>query len=191
VKVLVIPEDQELDRYIVKPVVEALFRELDVRARVDVLPEPRLRGAAQALDPAVVREIVEDNPMVDLFLLVVDADCDRDGNKGKASRREREHPGKLIACLAVQELEVWMLALHKERIGARFSDVRKECDPKERWAEPLLEAMGTDSPGGGRQAAMREIRGSYKSLRDTCKELGDLERAIRVWLAGRRGSTTP
>jgi hypothetical protein len=183
-KVLVIPEDQELDRYIVRPVIEALFAELEIRARVDVLPEPRLRGASQALDPAIIGKIIDENPMIDLFRLVVDRDCDRDGNEMKATARVRENPGKLIACVALQELEVWLLALYKDELGVLFSKVRADCDPKEQWAEPLLANLGTDSPGKGRKSAMKKLAGNYRSLRDTCTEIRDLENAVRAWRAG-------
>jgi hypothetical protein len=181
-KVLVIPEDQELDRYVVKPVIEALFKDLGRPARIDVLPEPRLRGASDALDGGMIDEIVAENPMVDLFLLIVDADCDRDGNRTKVAARATEHEGRLIACVAEQEVEVWLLALYKEELGVQFSKVRQHCDPKEEWAEPLLEKLGTGSPGRGRKAAMRRLSGAYRSLRDTCTELRVLENSIRAWL---------
>lgn len=80
-KVLVIPEDQELDRYILKQIVEQMFADLERRVRVEILPEPRLRGTGDALDEEIVRAIVTDNPMIDLFLLVIDRDCDREGRK--------------------------------------------------------------------------------------------------------------
>lgn len=181
-KVLIIPEDQSLDRYIAKPVIEAMFGELERRATIDVLPEPRLRGASDALDPEVVASIVGDNPMIDLFLLVVDADCNRAGNRSKANARASEHAKKLIACVAEQEIEVWMLALYKDRLGAGFADVRKHCDPKEQWADDLLRELGTGSPGGGRKSAMRQLAGNYRSLRDTCTELRELEGRVRDWL---------
>lgn len=88
-KVLITPEDQEHDRYVVKPVVEALFNDLDLAARIEVLPEPRLRGADDALDPQIVEGILRENPMIDLFLLVIDNDCDRRGNGGKARALSR------------------------------------------------------------------------------------------------------
>ena len=188
-KVLIIPEDQHLDRYIAKPVIEALFADLGRPARIDVLPEPRLRGASEALDKGVVDAIVAENPMVDLFLLVVDLDCDREGHAARAAERQREHSKKLLACLAQHELEVWMLALYKEQLRTEFdgsfSQIREECDPKERWAEQLLEDLGTGSPGGGRKSAMKKLAGNYRSLRDTCVEIRDLEGKIRAWLAAR------
>lgn len=184
-KVLVIPEDQELDRYILKPVIEALFADLGRRARVDVLPEPRLRGVSDALDSDTLAKIVADNPMIDLFLLVIDRDCDRENNVARTAARQREHAGRMIACLAIQELEVWMLALYKDRLDDPFSTVREECDPKERWAERLLADLGTDGPGRGRRRAMRALAGRWRSLRDTCPELRDLQDQIGTWLAAR------
>jgi hypothetical protein len=181
VKVLVIPEDQELDRYVVKPVVEALFDDLGIRARVDVLPEPRLRGASEALNSAVVAEIVADNPVEDLFLLLVDRDCDRQGNAAKAAARQSEHADRMIACLAVQEVEVWMLALHKDDLDVTLGELRKECDPKERFAEPFLRKLGSESPGRGRKAAMRALRGRWNSLCDSCPELRKLSQDIDAW----------
>lgn len=177
-KVLVIPEDQELDQYIVKPVVELLLSEAGVTAKVEVLPEPRLRGASDALNAATLREIVVDNPMVDLFLLLVDRDCDRDSNEAKVRTREQEHAGRLLACCAWQEIEVWMLAAHKEKLDATWNEVRSECDPKERFAEPLLKSLGSSGPGRGRKAAMRSVK--LSSLL-TCGELEQLRVRLIDW----------
>lgn len=174
-KVLIIPEDQTQDGFIAKPVIAAIFDELGIHARVEVLPEPRLRGSSDALDGDLLREIVDANRMVDLFILVVDLDCDRMNHSTKAAEREREHPGKLFACLAQQELEVWMLALHREKLRVSWSDVRSECDPKERWAEPLLKELGSKGPGGGRKRAMDALKGNIRSLLSLCGELQALK----------------
>ncbi len=186
--VLIIPEDQESDRYILKPVVESLFADLAVRARIDVLPEPRLRGADQALDRTLLQEIIDGNPMIDLFLLIVDRDCDRMKHAARVSARTSEHPGRLLACLAWQELEVWMLALHKEKLRVPFSTIRQHCDPKEAFAEPLLEQLGTDGPGGGRKRAMSALKGNWRSLRSLCGELKELQAQVADWLAERAGA---
>lgn len=99
-RVLVIPEDPTLDRYVVKPIVERIFAEIGRTARVDVLTDPHISGASQALDRGLIAEVVLDNPMIDLFLLVVDRDCDRMGHEAKAAARASEHPDKLVAALA-------------------------------------------------------------------------------------------
>jgi len=175
VKVLIIPEDQTHDGFIIKPILEALLSDASIPSRVDVLPEPQLRGASFALNPATVAEIVADNPMVDVFVLVVDLDCDRQGHQAKAAAREAEHEGRLIACLAKQEVEVWMLALYRERLDTSWNDVRSHCDLKEAFAEPLLERLGTDGPGEGRKRAMRALSGRLQGLLAACDELADLK----------------
>lgn len=177
-KVLIVPEDQTQDGFIAKPIVEALFGDLGIPARVDVLPEPRLRGAGDALDRDVVAAIVRDNPMTDLFLIVADRDCDRRSHSGKAQAREAEHPKKILACLALEEIEVWMLALYRDQLEVRWPDVRRHCDPKEEWAEPLLARLGTSGPGAGRKKAMQALRGQLQSLLSVCEELRDLKRRI-------------
>ena len=189
-KVLLIPEDQTLDQYILKPVMEALFAELRVTARISVLPEPRLRGSSQALDPNVIREIVQDNPMVDLFILIVDRDCDRERERAeaKAEAIRKEHEVRLQTCLARQEVEVWMLALHSASLDESLETIREDCDPKERWAIPLLERLGTHGPGGGRKKAMRKLQGSWRSLRDRCGELKELETQVSTWQQGRKSA---
>lgn len=178
-KVLIIPEDQTLDGFIAKPVIEAIFNDLDINATVDVLPEPRLRGAGDALDPNTLQFIIESNPMIDRFILVVDKDCDRNGHVAKASDREQEHD-RLLICIAVQEIEVWMLALYKDRLDARWPQVREHCDPKERWAEPLLNQLGKSGPGNGRKKAMRALKGNLTSLLSLCNELQELRDKIDV-----------
>ena len=86
-KVLVIPEDPTLDQYILKPIVERLFADLGKTPRVQILSNPRLRGIAQALDPARIANVVRKYPMVDLFLVMVDRDW-----RSQAAKR-RDHAG--------------------------------------------------------------------------------------------------
>jgi hypothetical protein len=183
VKVLIFPEDPSLDKFILKPIVERIFQDLGRTVRVDVLEEPHLAGITQALDSAIIAEVLRDNPMTALFLLIVDRDCNRFKNMEKALAREAEHGDCLIACLAVEEVEVWMLALHRDVIGAGWSEVRGECDPKERFADPVLDSLGRDSPGRGRKGAMRSLGAQWRGLLDVCPEIAELKGRIARWLA--------
>ncbi len=180
-KVLIIPEDPALDRYILKPIVERIFSNLGRRARVQVLSNPRLRGVAQAIDPHILADIINTYPMVDLFLVMID----RDGVVSRsdiAKSREQEH-SCLLACLAIEEIEVWMLALHQKSLRASFSEIRSEANPKERFAQPFLaEHASRRSPGRGRAWAMRSLRGQWKRLLTLCSELHDFEQRIGTWL---------
>lgn len=183
-KVLVIPEDPTLDQYILKPIAEALFRDLGRRARIDVLQDPHLSGVDEALSQKDLADIVAQNPMVDLFLVMVDRDCNRMKNVECAAEREAEHPRRLVACLAVEEVEVWMLALHREELSGRWPEVRSDCDPKERYAEPFLREKGwLTEVGKGRKHAMRELPTRWSSLLSVCPELAELRDRLQSLLA--------
>ncbi len=163
--------------------VERIFADLGRAARVEILRDPHLSGAPQALDGAVVAGIVADNPMIELFLLVVDNDCDREGNRGKAATREAEHSGRLIACLAMEEVEVWMLALHRDELDESWATIRAECDPKERYADPFLEAKGwSDLVGHGRKRAMRHLGKGWTGLLSVCPEVREFKERIERWV---------
>ena len=179
-KVLVIPEDPRLDQYILKPVVERIFADFRKSPRVTVLSNPRLRGVAEALDSATLADIVATYPMNDLFLVLVDRDGDS-ARSAVASARENEHSGRLFVCLAIEEIEVWMLAIHSEAFSWR--DVRAEIHPKERFAEPFLKERAPKlDPGEGRTWAMRELGSQWRGVLDRCPELKDLKRRIETWL---------
>lgn len=182
-KVLVIPEDPTLDQYILKPIVRRIFADLGRSPRVDVLSKPRLRGVAQALDAAILKDIVATFGMIDLFLVLVDRDGDT-RRQDLARQREDEHDGRLFVCLAIEEVEVWMLAVHREALGLPWSEVRAEIHPKERFAQPFL----TDNapkldPGAGRAWAMRDLGTRWRGVLQCCSEIDELRRRIEGWLA--------
>ncbi len=183
-KVLIIPEDPTLDAHILSPIIERLFEELGRTARIEVLQDPHLEGIDQALKPEMVKRIVDENPMVELFLLIVDRDCNRFQNEARAAAREQDHPGRLLACVAFEEVEVWMLALHREALGERWGAIRSECDPKELYAEPFLREQGWLSQvGKGRKRAMRGLAAQWKSLLTMCPELARLRERLQDWQA--------
>lgn len=183
-KVMVIPEDPTVDQYILKPIVEQLFADLGKSPRVQVLSKPRLRGVPQALDAEILADIVDTNRMIDLFLVLVDRDADTQRRPATAREREREHQGRLFVCLAIEEIEVWMLALHRDALNAPWKEIRAERDPKERYAHPFLAHRArTLSAGAGRAWAMRDLGSKWRSLLDLCPELAELKRCIESWLA--------
>ena len=183
-KVLVIPEDPTYDQYILKPVVERIFKDLERPARTWVLQNPRLTSIAQALDSTVLAEIVDKYPMVDLFLVLVDRDGDSGGRPARARAREDAHPNRLFVCLAIEEVEVWMLAIHRDKLCEPWNDVRAEHHPKERFADPFLDEHAPKlGPGGGRKWAMRQLGPKWQGVLEVCPELADLRQRIAVWLS--------
>jgi hypothetical protein len=184
---MVIPEDPTVDQYILKPIVEQLFADVGKTPRVQVLSNPRLQGVDQAMDAAILADIVETNRMIDVFLVLVDRDGDDRRRPLQARDRMSEHPDRLFVCLAIEEVEVWMLALHREALGASWRDVRAERNPKERFAQPFLAARAPKlGLGGGRAWAMRDLGARWKGLLEVCPELEDLKQMIGAWLS-RRG----
>lgn len=183
-KVMVIPEDPLLDQYILKPVMERMFRDLGRSARVEILANPRLRCVAQALDAATVKHVVAMHPMIDLFCIMVDRDGESERRPIEARAREEEHPDRSMVCLAVEEVEVWMLAVHRERLDAPWQDIRSERDPKERFAEPFLAAHAPRaSLGAGRVWAMRDLGSKWRGVLTVCPELEELKQRLGAWLA--------
>lgn len=184
-KVLIIPEDPTYDGFILKPIVEKIFVGLRKPAQVDVLPNPRLRGVAQALDSSILARIVAARRMIDLFLVLVDRDGDH-RRSGLAQQRETEHQGRLFVCLAIEEIEVWMLAIHRKDLKVSWGEIRSEIHPKERFARPFLATYAPKLDAGeSREEAMRELGRHWKGVLRRCPELKELQQRIEAWLKGR------
>jgi hypothetical protein len=180
VKVLVVLEDPTLDQYIVKPIVEKMFDSLSQTAQVDVLTNPYMRGVKDVFDQ--IDGIVEDNP-VDLFLIVIDRDCDRENHTEKLRIRVERHEETMVGCLAREEVEVWMLAA-QNNLPASWGEIRRHCDPKEHFAEPWLAANGFTSAdvGHGRKRAMQALPTNFKRVLSRCDELRELSAELRARL---------
>jgi hypothetical protein len=183
---MIIPEDQKLDQFILKPIIEAIFRNLNRIARVRVPPKPRLRSVDQALDPAQLNSIINSYPQEDLFLLLVDRDCDQNRlNRVTARESEIMSRGKaLIGCLAIEEVEIWALAIYQNQLPAPWQEMRKECHPKETYFHPLVEQLGLQTAvGRGRKQIMKGLSGQYSRLLQLCPEIAELRDRIRQKLA--------
>ena len=179
-RVLVVCEDPTYDQFIVKPVVEEILASLEKpRARVEVLRDPHLRGIDNVL--AELPGIVADNStMVDLFVVIVDRDCDRKGNSRRIETSIAEQ-AKTVACLAIEEVETWMLCLHRADLSVDWSSLRGDCDVKEHHALPFLQRSGFGGPGRGRKTAMSRLRQEWRSLLQFCPEVRELcDRIVAV-----------
>jgi hypothetical protein len=191
---MIIPEDSTLDRYVLQPIVQHIFEDLGRKAYVEVFQGSKVRGIDKALDPEFVAGIISDREaMFDLFLLLVDRDCNDGRRSGRnnvemARQREAESRNRLLACLAEEEIEVWMLALHRDELDARWSDVRQDCHPKEQYADVFLKKKGWLSTlGKGRKKAMEGLGSKWQGLLQVCPELDDLKQRIGLWLAQHGG----
>ncbi|WP_013324211.1 hypothetical protein [Gloeothece verrucosa] len=119
--VLIIPEDFSKDQYILKPIIEALFKYLGLestKVKVRVCQDPRLAGYVEALKWERIEKIINRyKSKIDIFILCVD----RDGNEPRKKildNLEEQAANILgtdqlfVAENAWQEVEVWLLAGH-------------------------------------------------------------------------------
>ena len=188
--VLIIAEHDRNDRFILQPLVTAMFRQLKrprIRADTHVI---RNGGWDVVKQWETIHAIIERNRPTDLFLLCVD----RDGHEPRrgildtleAKARQVLNPPRLfLAENAWQEVEVWALAGIDWRLKPKWiwDTIRSERDPKERYFEPIVKARGlTESPGRGRRELGEEAARNYAKVRQNCPEVRDLEERIRLWV---------
>lgn len=187
-RALVIPEDFTKDQYMLKPILEAMFRAVGKPcAIVNICRDPRFQGVSQALDWTRLGPVIDRyKGMTDLFLLCVDRD-------GDATRRaaldpiERQAeslaPGRvaLLAEYAWQEIEVWVLAGHKLPKEWAWKAIRQELHPKERYYLPFAEQQGVlDQPAEGRKTLAEAAAHQYARIKRLCPEdIASLENRIR------------
>ena len=187
--VLLIPEDFRQDRYILKPIFEALMDDLGrPSARVEVCVDPLLGGVRQALKSELLSEIVDQyQGKADVFVLCVD----RDGETGRRQRLDQIESEFQPKCVflsenAWEEIETWVLAGLDLPGEWRWQVVRKEVHVKEQYFEPYANQRGlADSPGGGRKVLGNEASRRINAIRQKCPEDFDglarrLESAVRT-----------
>lgn len=180
--ILVVPEDPTNNGYILKPLIVRMCAECGRgNAKVEVLENPRTQGYEHAKE-LIRGTLLERFRHKHLLLFLVDADGRN--RRGEFQRLEEEAAAKnvrLLCCAAEQEVEVWLLAGHKQRPGLGWKEIRAEVSVKEHIFEPFLAAHGDPRrAGGGRDLLMQETLGNYKGLLKLCPELAELERRLRA-----------
>jgi hypothetical protein len=181
-QVLVIPEDPTYNGYILTPLVSRILAECGkAKAKVKMLDNPKVSGIAHVF--SLLPDIVERYAHFDLLLLLVDADGrDRSGQFERfeaAAAARLARPVRLICCAAVQEVEAWLLAGHTARLGRPWSEVRADVSVKENIFEGFLSQFGDPrTPGGGRDALMKETLSNYRGLLKLCPEVAELQEKV-------------
>ncbi len=179
-RALVVPEDPTNDRYILKPLVEALLADVGKpRAKVEVLANPRIQGYEPAKQLLLERLILQYSRR-DLLLFLSDSDLrDRSAEFAHLEREASERGACLPCCAAIPEVEVWLLAGHADRLGMSWSEARSNVRLKESVFEPFLGLHGDPRrAGGGRDVLMRTTLQSLPALYSRCTELQDLRRRL-------------
>lgn len=181
-KVLAVPEDPTYNGYLLKPLLERMLQEVGKpNAIVEVLNNPKVSGYDEA-KRRLRDEILDRYRHFNLIRFLPDADGkDRSGEFDSLEGTARTKGVRLICCAAVQEVEVWLLAGHADRIERAWKAVREDVCVKENVFRPFLAKFGDSRRvGGGRIELMHEALRNYRGLRDRCPELKALEDRIRA-----------
>lgn len=176
-RVLIVPEDFRNDQYILKPLFQRLFEDIERRAQVRVCKDPLLGGVNEALKLERVREVLaKHRGMMDMIVLCID----RDGDTGRRQRLDQIEEAiesefgaatVFLAQEAWEEIETWVLAGLDPPSGWRWNEVRAEIHVKERCFDVLAAERGVAGGlGGGRKALVEEAARNLPAIRRKCPE---------------------
>jgi hypothetical protein len=191
-RVLVIPEDDRKDKYMLEPVFQAMMKHLGQgQSVVKVCESPRLGSVEQALNWERIKQVLQKYKWaVDLFIVCVDRD-DKPGRQEQLKKLEAhaqdflgDSSKLLLAENAWQEIEVWILAGFPD-LPSKWSweEIRAARDPKEDYFLPFAQIRGVlNSPAQGRAILSQEATKKYGRICKHCPELQDLEGRIQFWL---------
>lgn len=186
-KVLIIPEDPTNDQHVLKPIIAAIFKHLGRAAQIDVLQNPRLRSVHQALDTQTLEGIIASNPQRDLFFLLLDRDCEQTRIEKIKAREQALSDAKrvLFGSLAIEEIEMWVLAIYEGALPRPWQEMRRECHPKEAFFEPLILQLELyNSVGRGRKRLMSTYSAkAHTRLLQLCPEVAELQERIEQMLS--------
>ncbi|WP_106506474.1 hypothetical protein [Brachybacterium timonense] len=181
--VVVIPEDNRLDSYILAPVLKAALAHVGKpNATLRMVSRPHPRGIDTVLTMPFFEQVARRYGTADLFLYCID----RDGSESNDVRlsstvqnaSERIRSAQHVdGRTAHQELEVWGLAgCDRSLLSDSWATVRAHRDPKEAYFDPVAEAMGVHrGPGRGREHIGRLAGAAYSRVRQLCPELQEVE----------------
>lgn len=178
-KVLIVPEDPIYNGFVLKPLGERLMKEIGKSsAKVEVLTNPRLSGYNHAKDQ--LEEICERYKHFDLILFLPDRDglAGRDKALEHLTEKLQSKNFAFIAMAAKEEVETWLLAGHKSKLGKSWGEIRNDRDVKENVFEPFLNQYGDEGPGAGRERLMKEALRNFAGLLQSCPELEKLKDKI-------------
>lgn len=181
--VIVIPEDDRLDTYILTPVLKAALAHIGKpQATVRMVSKPHPRGIDTVLSMDFFEQVARRYGTADLFLYCIDRDGSADNdarlrttvqNASEQVRAAQNVDGRT----AHQEVEVWGLAACDRAVLAdSWGTIRAHRDPKEAYFDPVAKALGVHrGPGRGREHIGRLAGADYGRVRQRCPELQEIE----------------
>ena len=179
--VLIVPEDFTYNGYILGPLVKRMLSECGRPNAIVIPPKgPQPKGYEHAKDLLRTRYFDLYRHM-NLLLFLPDADGkDRDAEFRSLEEEAGRQGVRLLCCAAKEEVEIWLLAGHRQRLPQPWQTIRSDTSVKENVFQPFLQEYGDPkAPGGGRDVLMGQTLNGYGALLQLCPELAELERRIR------------
>jgi hypothetical protein len=182
--VLVIPEDPTWNGYILRPLVERVCREVGrPNANVTVLSSPRLNGFEQAVSTLQSADFHLRYKHMHLWIFLPDGDLMTDAKAEHLTADVSAMGTKFLCCAAQPEIEIWLLAGHREKLPIPWANARIHPRLKEDVFTPFLRQYGIErAAGGGRKELTIETLANYDGLKTLCPELAQLEAQLRALL---------
>jgi hypothetical protein len=191
VNVLIIPEDSRRDKELLRPIIQALMAELGrPKAKVRVCEQPVLGGVGEALKWERIHKILDRwGGQTDLFLLLVDRDGAQNAGRRAALDSLEQRSAAVLAEgqallgeLAIEEIEVWVLAGHNLPSEWKWLEIRADAHPKESFfASFLTQHRKMAADAAGRAIVAEEAARSIRRILQLCPEdLGRLAARIRA-----------
>jgi len=183
VRVLVIPEDQINNGYILRPLVKVIMADAGRPfAKIETPGKPRIRGYAHAM--TVIRDEL---PILygyyDLWLFLPDADRASSDAMHALETELRARDILLFCSAAHPEVEIYACAAFRKEIGGSWEDARTNPHMKEEIFHPLLDRHGDPRrPDRGRNLMIRESLKNLPLLYRLCPELKALRDRIALLL---------
>ena len=180
---LVIPEDPLQNGHILKPLVQAIMRDVGrPNAKVKVLTRPRVRGYDHAV--RTIRDALHASyGFIDLWLFFPDADrTSRDAMRNLEARVAAKGV-TLLCCAAQPEVEIYACAGLRNDVQEAWEEVRWHPRMKEEVFDTLLARHGDSGrPGAGRDLMIARSLGNLRLLFQLCPELRCLRDRVAAFL---------
>jgi len=148
-----------------------------------VLANPKVQGYEHARQR--LPEILDRYRHFDLALFLVDSDGKDRTDSFEMLGSEAESNGTTLICAAAeQEVEVWLLAGHIDKLETPWREVRLDVSVKENVFDPFLARFGDRRRyRGGRDLLMKQALARYEQILRRCPELRTLQDRIIEHLA--------
>ncbi len=181
-RVLVICEDGRLDKFIAKPLLQLVLKDLGKpKAQIEVYENPRVMGIDHAT--RIVRENLEDWVSTHkIWVFLPDGDAWKPDQSCELKDRVQRRGAALVIAAFMPELEILACAPFVKELGISVADLRGHHRLKEDVYVPFAQKHFPQEVGNGRKAAMRQVEANWKTIKAMLPEITELSLQLKTIL---------